>query len=115
MGIQDIQAYSGADYGTVMNAFEGIAIVGVAVTALVVLVLLITPIIMGILCKKLAKHKGYTGYFWTGFFLGVIGLIYVVGLPDLNLKKDMRAVMKRLVSANDRLTALEDQQFTRQY
>ena len=38
MGIQDIQAYSGADYGTVLNAFEGIAIAGVAVTALVVLV-----------------------------------------------------------------------------
>ncbi len=37
--------------------------------------------VCGVLCKKLAAKKGYTGYFWTGFFLQVIGLIYVVGLP----------------------------------
>ena len=37
--------------------------------------------ICGVLCKKLAAKKGYTGYFWTGFFLQIMGLIYVVGLP----------------------------------
>ena len=76
---------------------------------------LIGGIICGVFCKKLAKHKGYTGYFWTGFFFSWMGLIYVHGLPDLNLRKDLRAVMKRMVSNDDRVTRLEDQQFTRQY
>ena len=43
---------------------------------------LVMGIVFGTLTRKLARHKGYTGYFWTGFFLGVVGLIYVVGLPD---------------------------------
>ena len=45
------------------------------------LVLLIPAIIMGIFTSKLAKKKGYRGYFFTGFFFSMIGLIYVVGLP----------------------------------
>lgn len=49
------------------------------------LILLLGAIIMGILTHKLAGKKGWRGYFWTGFFLGIIGLIYVVGLP---LKSD---------------------------
>lgn len=36
----------------------------------------------GLLSRNLARKKGYTGYFWTGFFLLVLGLIYVAGLPD---------------------------------
>ena len=42
---------------------------------------LIPSIIMGIFTAKLAKKKGYRGYFFTGFFFNVVGLIYVVGLP----------------------------------
>ena len=53
-------------------------ILGVIVVALVLLSLCI----MGILTHKLAKKKGYKGYFWTGFFLQLVGLIYVVGLPE---------------------------------
>ncbi len=88
----------------------------VALTALLpFVILLIAGIINGIFCKKLAAHKGYKGYFWTGFFFGWLGLFYVHGLPDLNLRKDLRAVMKRMVSNDDRITRLEDQQFTRQY
>lgn len=49
------------------------------------LVALIPAIIMGIFTAKLAKKKGYHGYFFTGFFFNMIGLIYVVGLP---LSKD---------------------------
>jgi Na+/melibiose symporter-like transporter len=48
-------------------------------------VALIPAIIMGIFTSKLAKKKGYHGYFFTGFFFNMIGLIYVVGLP---LSKD---------------------------
>ena len=40
-----------------------------------------------ILTYKLAKKKGYRGYFWTGFFLQMIGLIYVVGLPTKHRRK----------------------------
>lgn len=42
---------------------------------------LIPSIIMGVFTSKLAKKKGYRGYFFTGFFFNLIGLIYVVGLP----------------------------------
>lgn len=45
------------------------------------IVSLIPAIIMGIFTSKLAKKKGYHGYFFTGFFFNMIGLIYVVGLP----------------------------------
>lgn len=43
--------------------------------------LLIPSIIMGIFTAKLASKKGYRGYFFTGFFFNLVGLIYVVGLP----------------------------------
>lgn len=42
---------------------------------------LLPAIISGILTAKLAAKKGYYGYFFTGFFFNLIGLIYVVGLP----------------------------------
>ncbi|HML68190.1 MAG TPA: hypothetical protein PKA81_07295 [Clostridia bacterium] len=42
---------------------------------------LIPAVIMGIFTAKLAKKKGYRGYFFTGFFFSLVGLIYVVGLP----------------------------------
>ncbi|MDP3446905.1 MAG: hypothetical protein Q8S22_02480 [Eubacteriales bacterium] len=41
----------------------------------------VPSIIMGIFTSKLAKKKGYRGYFFTGFFFNLVGLIYVVGLP----------------------------------
>ena len=46
-----------------------------------IVVALIPAIIMGIFTAKLANKKGYRGYFFTGFFFSLIGLIYVVGLP----------------------------------
>ena len=46
---------------------------------------LIPSIIMGIFTAKLAGKKGYRGYFFTGLFFNLVGLIYVVGLP---LSKD---------------------------
>lgn len=45
------------------------------------LIALIPGIIMGIFTAKLGKKKGYRGYFFTGFFFGMIGLVYMVGLP----------------------------------
>jgi uncharacterized membrane protein len=50
--------------------------------AMALLPFIIGLIIMGIITRKLARKKGYEGYFWTGFFLNIVGLIYVAGLPD---------------------------------
>ena len=49
---------------------------------------LIPAVIMGIFTAKLAKKKGYHGYFFTGFFFSMIGLIYVVGLPMARDRQD---------------------------
>ena len=43
--------------------------------------ILVAMTITCILSRKLAKKKGYRGYFWTGFLLCTLGLIYVAGLP----------------------------------
>ena len=44
---------------------------------------LVTAVTFGMLCISLADKKGYNTYryFWLGFFLLIVGLIYVVGLP----------------------------------
>ncbi|MBE5767457.1 MAG: hypothetical protein E7335_09885 [Clostridiales bacterium] len=63
----------------IASAFAA-AIGGFAAMGLIVL--LFQFIFFGTLTYKLAHRKGYKGYFWTGAFLGFIGLIYVVGLPD---------------------------------
>ena len=69
-------------------------VIGVAVG------LLISAVIWGILTMKQAHHKGYRGYFWTGFFLRMVGLIYVVGLP---LSEEARLEdMKKLVKISVR-------------
>lgn len=57
---------------------------------LALLPLVLFGVIMGTLTHKLAIKKGYLGYFWTGFFLMVIGLIYVVGLPNKRSFHDMQ-------------------------
>ena len=49
---------------------------------------LIPAVIMGIFTAKLAKKKGYHGYFFTGFFFNLVGLIYVVGLPMSRDRQD---------------------------
>lgn len=46
-----------------------------------VILFFVYGIICGTLCQKLAARKGYYGYFWTGFFWSIAGLIYVAGLP----------------------------------
>lgn len=46
------------------------------------LIALIPHVIIGVLCKKLAARKNLSGYFCTGFFLGIAGLVYVGFLPD---------------------------------
>lgn len=61
---------------------EALTTMGVFATSIWFIFFLVGFIFFGVLTFKLAHHKGYKGYFWTGAFLGFIGLIYVVGLPD---------------------------------
>ncbi len=59
---------------------------------LFLLIPLLPAIVSGILTSKLAAKKGYYGYFFTGFFFNLIGLIYVVGLP---LAKDCAVPVRK--------------------
>ena len=65
------------------------------------LVLLIPHMICGCLCGKLSRKKGYSGHFWTGFFLGILGLLYVIGLPDMGLRECIKASCEK-ARATDR-------------
>lgn len=65
-----------------------------------VLGLALVAVFWGILTMKQAHHKGYRGYFWTGFFLWMVGLIYVVGLPLSDEKR--LSDMKKLVQISIR-------------
>lgn len=71
------------------------------------LALFFTQIVTGVFCWKLAKRKGYKGYFFTGLFFGLIGLIYVVGLPNLKAEKNFKLAMKQMIGLHDRLEMLE--------
>lgn len=60
-------------------AIDPSALVGMAFIPILIAIALAS--IIGVLTLKLAAAKGYRGYFWTGFFLQIIGLLYVIGLP----------------------------------
>lgn len=51
-------------------------------------------VITGLAAKWLAEKKGYDGYFWTGFLLSVVGLVYVAGLPDVRQTKELEKALK---------------------
>jgi hypothetical protein len=60
----------------------------------------IAAVVWGLITSRLARRKGYRGYFWTGFFFWTVGLIYVVGLPLSDEKR--LADMKKLVQISVR-------------
>ncbi|MHB1484468.1 MAG: hypothetical protein ACYCYI_07355 [Saccharofermentanales bacterium] len=67
-------------HGSVFTVDRGIWIFIIAI---------IYCIINGALCSNLAGKKGYkkTDVYWVlGFIFGIIGLIYVNGLPDLVMR-----------------------------
>lgn len=59
-------------------------------TIIILLLGLIGCFVCGFMSEDLHRRKGYEGGFWVGFLLGLIGLIYSVGLPDLRAKKVIR-------------------------
>ena len=65
------------------------------IVLLCILAWIITRTFIGVLCYKLAEKKGYTGYFLTGFFLGIIGFVYVICLPDLIMRRYVKNCAKR--------------------
>lgn len=50
---------------------------------------LIHAMVFGIIVRALAetKRRNTYNYFWLGFFAGLIGLIYTVGVPALNAEE----------------------------
>ena len=75
--------------------------------------LIISCVLFGVVCHLIAKKKGYPGYFWTGFFLLLIGAVYVAALPvvqntDANARFDLSPEDKKLLASFHRL-ASEDQ------
>lgn len=58
-------------------------------------VLLVQAVIFGFLCQSLCEKKGHEGGFWIGFFFGILGLLYVVGLPDKSGLKNIPTVIRR--------------------
>jgi hypothetical protein len=68
-----------------------------------VLVYLATCIMFMYLSSSLARHKGYGGYYVFGFFFGLIGLLYVIGLPDLNYVTQQRAIVEKLDTIGNQL------------
>ncbi len=61
-------------------------------------------IICACLTMELYRKKGYDGGFWVGFFLGIIGLIYSAGLPDISKKEnenDQKIIEKKIEKFKD--------------
>lgn len=50
---------------------------------------IIQAMVFGIIVRALAetKRRNTYNYFWLGFFTGLIGLIYTVGVPALNAEE----------------------------
>ena len=78
------------------------------VILLLIIIGLIPSILYGCLCQRMAHHKGYKGYFWTGFFLRLIGFVYVIFLPDLIMRKYTRMCAMKMQIVDDRIEELEE-------
>lgn len=55
------------------------------------IVLFVFEVLMGILAQSIAEKKGHSkSWFWAGLLLSFIGVIWVAGLPDEHLRKELR-------------------------
>ena len=69
----------------ILEAAETVVMVTAIVTVLIIYAL--AGLITGLVSRKLARKKGYRGYFWTGFLLNCLGVNYVAGLPEKKKKR----------------------------
>lgn len=97
--------YTDPEIIRMLNTF--IEFIGIGFTGLLLVIVFVRGII-GILCKNLAREKGYKGYYWVGFFFGWLGILYVSFLPDLKLRKYLRMCSMRMQIMDDRLDDLEN-------
>ena len=80
-------------------------------TIIILLLGLIGWFICGFLSADLHRRKGYEGGFWLGFLLGIAGLVYSAGLPDIRAKKVTRNEFGEMIviSEEDEAPAEEEQ------
>lgn len=79
---------------------------------IIILVLgLIGCFVCGFMSEDLHRRKGYEGGFWLGFLLGIAGLVYSAGLPDIRAKKVTRNEFGEMIviSEEDEAPAEEEQ------
>ncbi len=51
----------------------------------------VAEVLLGLLAQGIAERKGHPkGWFWAGFFLSIIGVIWTTGLPDEKLRKQIK-------------------------
>lgn len=67
--------------------------------------------VCGFMSEDLHRRKGYEGGFWLGFLLGIAGLVYSAGLPDIRAKKVTRNEFGEMIviSEEDEAPAEEEQ------
>lgn len=56
----------------------------------VVIVFLVLEVLLGMLAQSIAEKKGHSKqWFWAGFVLSLIGVVWTVGLPDEHLRRQL--------------------------
>ena len=80
-------------------------------TIIILLLGLIGCFVCGFMSEDLHRRKGYEGGFWLGFLLGIAGLVYSAGLPDIRAKKVTRNEFGDMIviSEEDEAPAEEEQ------
>ncbi len=75
-----------------------------------IIIALVSSLITGFLSLNLHDEKGYSGGFWIGFLLGVIGLIYAAGRPNAKQFKitETNDGNKIITVVNENETATEE-------
>ncbi len=91
-----------------IGAFYLSTLVLFLVLGIVLAVLVGYAVACGVLARRSAKRKGHAGYFWTGFFLGALGVAYVAGLPDKYAQWERQALQRKLAEIQRRIPQIEE-------
>lgn len=59
-------------------------------------------VLMGMLAQTIAEKKGHARrWFWAGFFLSFIGVVWAAGLPDETIREELKRLRERHADATD--------------